>query len=180
MRVSSGRACLMAKQFIIIDGYNLLFQTGLAKNLGGPGNLSRARSAMMGQLSMWLPAEQHPYTTLVFDARAGSDRETGNRETNAQFVVKYAAGFDNADEMIEVLLQHHSAPKQVLVVSSDHRVQTAARRRRAQFADAGPWWDALRHTFNTPARPDPVPSDPRESMAMSDEEREQWKKKFGS
>ncbi|MCA9102148.1 MAG: NYN domain-containing protein, partial [Planctomycetales bacterium] len=57
--------------------------------------------------------------------------------------VHYAADYDDADELIEELIRRDSAPRQLTVVSSDHRLQRAARRRRATAIDSDVWFGQL-------------------------------------
>ena len=42
--------------------------------------------------------------------------------------------------MLEELIETHAAPRSLVVVSSDHRVQRAARRRGAAFRDSDQWY----------------------------------------
>ena len=62
--------------------------------------------------------------------------------------VRYASGYPDADALIEELIAEHDAPRRLLVVSSDHRVQRAARKRRAKWEDSDVWyrrlWEARR------------------------------------
>jgi hypothetical protein len=57
-------------------------------------------------------------------------------------LVHFARRHSDADEMIEDLLEQCAAPKSLLVVSSDHRVQRAARHRGASFIDSEQWYEA--------------------------------------
>ena len=57
--------------------------------------------------------------------------------------VRFAVDYREADDLLEELIAAHSAPKQLAVVSSDHRVQAAANRRGATSYDAQPWLDDL-------------------------------------
>ncbi len=179
----------MAKQYLIIDGYNLLFQTRMVAHLTGPGNLQRARRALLGSLSLFLPRETQENTTIVFDARQALDVEAP--EANTIIQVTFAVDFDNADAMIAAILAHHPAPRQVLVVSSDHQVQTAARRRRAQVIDAGEWWDTIQSNPQTELNAAGLPHAPRQpedsitdlndksTPGMTEEERQHWIDVFG-
>jgi hypothetical protein len=45
--------------------------------------------------------------------------------------------------MIEDLIAAHHAPRSLVVVSSDHRIQRAARRRRAKAVDSDRWYAEL-------------------------------------
>ena len=55
----------------------------------------------------------------------------------------FAQHHDEADTLIEEMIQRHSAPKQLTVVSSDLRLQTAANRRKAVAVDSENWLDGL-------------------------------------
>ena len=59
--------------------------------------------------------------------------------------VEFAIDYEDADSMIEALIQQNATPQMLLVVSSDHRIQTAARRRKAHFIDSDVWIDQLEH-----------------------------------
>ncbi|HIQ20593.1 MAG TPA: hypothetical protein EYH34_05055 [Planctomycetes bacterium] len=53
--------------------------------------------------------------------------------------VRYASGCGAAGDLIEELIRPDTAPRRLTVVSSDHRLQRAARRRRARAADSDVW-----------------------------------------
>ena len=57
--------------------------------------------------------------------------------------VEFAREPGNADELLERLIAAHDAPRTLVVVSGDHRVQRAARRRRAKAIDSDRWWAEL-------------------------------------
>jgi hypothetical protein len=46
--------------------------------------------------------------------------------------------------VLEILIAAHDTPRKLVVVSGDHRVQRAARRRRATAIDSDLWWANLR------------------------------------
>ena len=48
----------------VIDGYNLLNATGIPSRGKGPGNLERARQALLNTLVESLPPEEVPRTRL--------------------------------------------------------------------------------------------------------------------
>jgi predicted RNA-binding protein with PIN domain len=58
--------------------------------------------------------------------------------------IHFAPRHSDADEMIEELLEQHRSPKSLVVVSSDHRVQRAARHRGATFVDSAEWYSERR------------------------------------
>lgn len=129
---------------ILIDGYNLLHASGI---LAGPGSgartLERARRALLHFLLNTLTPLEIERTTIVFDAR---HPPTGfPRVVNyGGITVHFAAGTGDADETLEQLIRLDTSPRQLIVVSSDRRVQRAARRRRAQVANSDQWFASLR------------------------------------
>ena len=57
--------------------------------------------------------------------------------------IRFAVGYPEADDLLEELIASQSAPKRLAVISSDHRVQAAARRRGAVAFDSDDWLDGL-------------------------------------
>lgn len=112
----------------IIDGYNLLHAMGALRGRAGPGGLEQARHRLVGLLKGAF-AEDVGALTVVFDAsHAPSDVPT---LTSAHGVrIRFARG-EEADDLIETLIEEHSAPRNLTVVSNDNRLRRAARRRRA-------------------------------------------------
>ena len=56
--------------------------------------------------------------------------------TAAGITVRFAATGKDADDTIEELIAAHSAPRQIWLVSSDHRLQRSAQKRRGTFTDS--------------------------------------------
>ena len=162
---------------IFIDGYNLLHVTGLFGRGIGPGTLERSRGALLNFLATALEQRDLSQTTIVFDAK---DAPPGlPRQVDYQGItVLYAAGYEDADTLLEEMISKHSAPRQLVVVSSDHRVQRAARRRRATAVDSGPWYAELvrqqRSTHSAIKVADGKPAAP-----LSREEVQWWLREFG-
>jgi len=123
---------------LIIDGYNLLHASGIFGRHGGPGGFAAARQALLHFLATALPADRLPRTTVVFDA----DRSRGpmRRVVHRGITVLYASEHDDADALIEELIAASDAPRRLVVVSGDHRIQRAARRRRARPVDSDRWY----------------------------------------
>jgi uncharacterized protein len=125
--------------FLLIDGYNLLNATGITGEGRGPGGFQRSRLALLNFLADTLDPAVTGHTTIVFDSHGappGLPRGFEYRE----ITVCFAVGYDSADAMIEELIRAASAPRQLTVVSSDHRIQRAARRRRAAAVDSETWY----------------------------------------
>lgn len=124
---------------LLIDGYNLLHASGILGRGVGPGSLERSRNALLNFLAESLVEKQLTRTTVVFDAREappGLPRTVMHRGITVRFAPK---GLD-ADTVIEELIEAESAPRRLTVVSSDHRLHRAARRRRAKAIDSDIWY----------------------------------------
>ena len=93
--------------------------------------------------------------------------------------VLYSVGFDDADSMLEDMIRQSSMPKNLTVVSSDHRIHRAAGARRATAVDSNDWIDQLVHRANqapnSPAQKT-TPEKPVENL--SDSDRAMWMKRF--
>ena len=128
---------------LIIDAYNLIFQCGLEGPQRTPASITRSRTRLIQLLARLLPAEQCTNTTVVFDAKRIPLKETQIDSRKHGIRVLFAVGYESADEMIEELVAAHSHPKDLLVISSDHRIQNAATRRKAKAIDSDVWLDQI-------------------------------------
>ena len=79
---------------------------------------------------------------MVFDA-ANPPRNRPNQFVADGIDVRFAVGYPEADDLIEELIAAHSAPKNLAVVSSDLRIQVAAKRRGSVALDSQAWLDDL-------------------------------------
>ena len=127
---------------LLIDGYNLLNAAGILGRGRGPGSLERARQALLNTLVESLPPDEVPRTTVVFDA-SESPWGVAKQIDHRGITVQFASKDDDADTVIEQLIAADSAPKRLTVVSSDHRIQRAAKRRRATAIDSDIWFAQL-------------------------------------
>jgi len=109
---------------ILVDAYNVLHVTGvLPPDLAGVDVRGLARLIAD---SRWRGRR----ATLVCDGTGSADgTPEGRVESNVE--VRYAGPGRDADSVIEQIIEVHTAPRRLLVVSSDRRLQRAARRRRA-------------------------------------------------
>ncbi len=161
---------------LLIDGYNLLNVAGILTRGVGPGTLQRARLAMLNFLAESLPPEEIRRTTVVFDAQdppPGLPRTLNHRG----LTVRFALADEEADDLIERLILEHSAPRRLTVVSSDHRLQRAAHRRRARAIDSDLWYAEVvrgrqeRHQATKPSA--------RPAVPLLSEDVEYWLRQFG-
>lgn len=131
----------MARLYLLIDGYNLMLCGGSGRVVFGPGNLQQSRNRLLNSLRNWLDDDIAADTCVVFDATSApraNHRQRGDSDLpcDLPFKVIFATSRPTADDEIEHLLKHHSSPRQVLIVSSDHQLHRAAARRGACCMDS--------------------------------------------
>ncbi|MEN6458291.1 MAG: NYN domain-containing protein [Thermoguttaceae bacterium] len=162
---------------LLIDGYNLLYATGIVGRGSGPGGLERSRLALLNFLAHSIDPADLPHTTVVFDAH-DAPRGLPRVVRHRGITVRYAAGYETADKLIAELIRTDSAPRRLVVVSSDHEIQRAARRRRAKTVASDDWYAELlrarqqraQAAAETPERP---------SVPLLAEDVEYWVRQFG-
>lgn len=137
-----GKFIRIDRMALLIDGYNLLHATDF---FGSAGSFASSREALLDFLCSALPKNQLRQTTIVFDS---SDAPPGLPRTTvlSGMTIHYASDYSSADAMIEELLEQHQAPRGLEVVSSDHRIQRAARRVGAKFTDSDQWYTEICRT----------------------------------
>ncbi len=131
----------------VIDGYNLLHQTPVMQSGSGPAWLHQQRINLIQELAKLLTPEERRTTICVFDAH--TDRSPNTTDFVLEDIrVCFAHHHREADDFIEDLIDQHRSPRSLLVVSSDRRIQNAAKYRQAQTIDSRDWFDriSLRYT----------------------------------
>lgn len=142
---------------LLIDGYNLMHAAGLARARYGPGDLERCRRSLLRLIAGQLSIDQRRCTTIVFDGKEAPP-QADRLDNHAEMLVLYSDPDEEADDLIERLIACHSAPRQLAVVSSDHRLQKAARRRRATPLDSDEFLDeCARRAYSAPPVEAPQP-----------------------
>ena len=114
---------------------------------------------------------------MVFDAKRTPLSGQKKQQVEHGIDVHYAIGYSNADLLIDELISIHPDPQRLTVISSDHWVQNAARRRRAQFVDSEQWYfkDVSKKKQSEPnLNPTNAPKDISQKL-LSDTEKESWK-----
>lgn len=164
---------------LLIDGYNLLHAAGLGRARYGRGDLQRARQALLRRLFQQLTPAEIARTAVVFDARHPPPHLPPHWYIHGLRVV-YAQPHGDADVLLEELIQGHSAPRQLTVVSSDHRLQRAATRRRAAAIDSDEFLDFLEHRVLLQARVElPAPHKSDRQTDVTTAELAYWLSVFG-
>ena len=119
----------------LIDGYNVMFAAGLMGRKFGPEGFRKVRQRFLNDLAATLdPVDAH-MTTVVFDANDAPGHVPASTRHKG-ITVLFAVDHDSADERIEDLIAHHSSPRTLTVVSSDHRIKKAASRKKAKVLSA--------------------------------------------
>jgi uncharacterized protein len=157
----------------LIDGYNLLHAMGWAPKPGGM-SLERSRLRLVEWLSTLLGA-QSADVVVCFDAIHG--RGPTIEAVHRGIRMRYALG-ETADDLIEKIIADHHRPAHLAVVSNDHRIQQAARRRGATVLTCGEYVDRITEKRITTAEPEPVKIAEKPDVPSSAEV-DDWLKRFG-
>jgi uncharacterized protein len=160
----------------LIDGYNLLNVASVPVAVRGRASLEKARFALLNFLAISLDPDEVPQTVVVFDARdppAGLPREMRHKG----LVVRFAPRDEDADTLIEELIREESSPRRLTVVSSDHRLQRAARRRRARAVDSDAWYAEVLHSRRQRQQAD-ADGPERPSVPLLEEQVNYWMREF--
>lgn len=158
----------------LIDGYNLLHAMGVLCGPVGPGGLEKARLRLLGLLAGGFGDEARS-VTVVFDAARApphADAEQSFRGVQVRFAVRQ----EEADDLIELLLEEDSAPRRVTLISDDHRLQRAARRRACRVQGCDDFLEWLdRHRRDGKPRP---AEEPEKRDKLTEAEMQNWLAEF--
>jgi predicted RNA-binding protein with PIN domain len=164
----------------VIDGYNLLHAMGvLAGRLANPQGLEKARGKLLADLAEAFAVEAS-LLTVVFDGSAAPRRSDAEQFIHGIHVL-FAQGGKEADDLIENLIAEHPHPKHLAVVSDDHRLQRAARRRQAQDMSCSTFLDVVDHCRKKTdgAQPPTESAEDVKNPQLSPAETQHWLAEFG-
>lgn len=156
---------------IIIDGYNLL--RAILKTSGD-------EFESIDDVGMCLMVGQYlgrtgQKGTIVFDGTGPRDKSAF--ENIGDLEVLFSGAKLDADTVIENKIATNTAPKRLVVVSSDRRLRLAAKRRKAVAVKAETFWENLVNYLSKKKR---ASKEPRAKLeGISESETEQWLKAFG-
>jgi len=156
----------------LIDGYNLLHAMGVLLGRVGPHGLEKARLALLGRL-IALHGDEIGQVTVVFDARNAPPGAAPQDEYRGVHIL-YAL-HEEADDVIEALIHKETAPRQLTVVSDDHRLKEAARRGRCLAVGCLDYLELARRPAPTP----PSADGSAKPQGVSAEEARRWLAEFG-
>lgn len=156
----------------LIDGYNLLHAMGVLLGRVGPHRLESARLNLLDRIRA-LHGDDAGAVTVVFDA---ANAPPGVRpEQDHQGIRVLFALREEADDLIETLIRHDSAPRRLAVVSDDRRLKEAARRRGCPALGCLDYLEQVRRQAPHPADADGAAKPPGDS----DDEKRRWLEAFG-
>ncbi len=154
----------------LIDGYNVMFAAGLMGRKFGPEGFRKVRLRFLNDLAATLdPVDAH-MTTVVFDANDAPGHVPASIRHKG-ITVLFAVDEDSADERIEDLIAGHPNPKTLTVVSSDHRIQKAATRKKAKVLSADEFLtrlDSLKERTRPSVVVPPEPSTRQEALTAQE------------
>jgi predicted RNA-binding protein with PIN domain len=158
----------------LIDGYNLLYAMGVLHGRTGPTGLRKARLGLLGLLKSSY-ADQPASVTVVFDA---AQAPAGAAEVVQEdgIEIRFAVHEREADDLIEALIRRDAAPRQLTVVSDDHRIQQAARRRGCLVLGCGDFLDELAKRRRSRHHKPAIQAD--KPLAPSGDETQYWLEAF--
>ncbi len=159
---------------ILIDGYNVIAPVAPPRR-GAPADWLRAeRQRLIDRLADGLDEELARQTCVVFDAATPPHGPPSRLRVRA-IDVRFAVDHREADDLIEELIAAHHSPRRLTVVSSDRRLQVAAKRAGAVPFDSQLWLDALLEkrlllAIRWPPRNRPASSDPTAEARVEEDD----------
>ena len=163
----------------LIDGYNLLYATGRLTAKSARHTLQSARKALLIDLVAGHGPDARG-VTVVFDAQAAPPG-CPDADEHGGVGVLFSRG-QAADDLIEELIRHEPSPRLLTVVSDDHRLQQAGRRRGCAVLGCLDYYEQLQgrglgalRRFNQSTR---VPEPPARPERVSPEETQRWLEVF--
>jgi predicted RNA-binding protein with PIN domain len=160
----------------LIDGYNLLHAMGLLRPKDAAAKaLENARLDLLDRLHKLFGDNSHNLT-VIFDAGRVPRRGLAEHDycgIHVRFALR-----QEADDLIEALIQSEASPKSLTVVSDDRRIQVAARRRQCPVLGCNQFLDVAerepRSCSVEPVHPNTKPE------IGSQEERQRWMAEFAA
>lgn len=172
---------------LLVDAYNVLHVTGvLPPDLAG---LDVEGLAALVARSRW--TRKGGRVRMICDGTgravgAAPPRSPDKNRARSRFstssslveIVHAGAGKD-ADGLIERLLERDTAPRSITVVSSDGRLRSAARKRRAAWLSSEAFLRQLTQDAQSPAQAPAGPNAGRPAVPLSRSEAATWLRLFG-
>lgn len=107
---------------------------------------------------------------VVFDGTRPRDQVT-RIEPEGFVKLAYSGPYQEADDVIEDLIRRNSAPRRLIIVTSDRRIHKAARKRRAKSIKAQDYLLAL---IRRASAPQPPKDPPEKRLGVPPGQLNQW------
>jgi len=154
---------------VVIDGYNLL--RSIQKRSEEFESLSDVQLCKVVGRYLKLIGENGE---MIFDGIGPPDKSGFDNISNLE--VFFVGTNTDADAVIEDKIRANTAPKRLLVVSSDQRLRRSARARKAMTEKSEVFWDDVQKRLS---RKGGTKEPPGKRHGLSESETEQWLKFFG-
>ncbi|MHC4227693.1 MAG: NYN domain-containing protein [Planctomycetota bacterium] len=154
---------------IIIDGHNLLHT--IFKLEGDSESISDVGLCRILGRYFKLTSEKGE---IIFDGTGPPDKSGFDDISDLE--VFFAGLKTDADTVIEDKISASTAPKKLTIVSSDRRLRSAARTRKASSIKSDVFWNDVRKQLSR-KRPAKEPTEKRQGL--NEGETEQWLEFFG-
>ena len=154
---------------VIIDGHNLLRTIqGTSEDFE---SISRVQLCRIVSRYLGLTGEKGE---IVFDGTGPPDKSGFDNISNLE--VFFAGRSTDADSVIEDKIKASTAPKRLMVVSSDRRLRNAARARKAMLVKSLDFWaDVQKELSRKRAAREPA----EKRRGLTESETQQWLEFFG-
>ena len=155
---------------VLIDGYNLLRSVQ-----NGTDEFAHITESQMCHFISRFLKRTKDRGKIVFDGIGPPDKTP--LENIPALEVIFSGRTLEADDVIEELILENTAPKRLTVVSSDRRIKSGAKKRRARAIGSFEFWLELTRTLEKPNREKPLP--PGKTQGITEIETDLWLKEFG-
>ena len=155
---------------IIIDGHNLLHS--IYNMYEEHESISDIQLCRIVSRFLKLTGEQGQ---IVFDGSGPRDKSAFDNISNLE--VLFAGRASDADTVIEDEIKANTAPRRLMVVSSDRRLRAAGRARKATVVKSDVFFDDLQKKLSRRKKAIREPDAKR--WGLSESETDEWVKFFG-
>ena len=155
---------------LIIDGYNLL---RTLQNL-------LEQSSEFTDIQLCRITDEYLFRMkkrgrVVFDGVGPRDKAGFNNLRELEVI--FSGTNREADDVIEKLILEDTAPRNLIVVSNDRRIKTAANKRKATAADCIEFWTEVIKQIEKRQKKRPEPQG--KFVGITEAETEYWLREFG-
>jgi hypothetical protein len=159
---------------LIVDAYNVLHVTGVL-----PPEIAGVDVRGLAQLILTSRWGQSPVRLICDGTPPAKGVGVRYSDGGGRLRIVYAGGGHDADSRIEALIDESSSPRRLTIVSSDRRLRSAARRRRARWLSSEAFLQSLTDDWRRSASHRPPAESTSSGGPLSDSETDQWLEEFG-